>query len=103
MSPPLNRGDGEVTEPRIIMRSSICGHHHADDCGGCRSARESNDYRLRMADDTIEALVEALGSLVDQDLQFDGESIVIRCGSHGAAIERARKARSALSLVRRGE
>jgi hypothetical protein len=45
-------------------------------------------------------LYEALCSLVDQDLEFNGESIVIRCGSHGQAIERSRKARTALAKAR---
>jgi hypothetical protein len=41
-----------------------------------------------------------LGELVDQNIEYSGECIVIRCGSHNAAIERVRNARAVLAKAR---
>ena len=60
---------------------------------------ETNAANLRIAA-TAPELCEVLAGLVDGDLEFNGESIVIRCGSHGEAIARARKARAALAKAR---
>jgi hypothetical protein len=45
-------------------------------------------------------ICEALASLVDGDLHYADNTIVIHCDSHGEAIRRVRIARDALSRVR---
>ena len=42
-------------------------------------------------------LLEALRSLVDDDLTYNGASVIIPAESHGDALERVRKARAAIA------
>ncbi len=48
----------------------------------------------------LQQLSEALASLVDRDLVFDGNCIVIRLDTYGQALEVASRARAALARVR---
>lgn len=61
-----------------------------------RGVEEANSHLIAAAPD----LADALTSLVQPDLAYDGSNIIIRCSSHSEAMEIVRTARAALAKAR---
>lgn len=64
---------------------------------------DTRERERKMGSETEKAdLVEALASLIEQNVVYDGNFIRIECDSHGDAIERVRLARAVLAKATGG-
>lgn len=78
-----------------------------DDCADAVATMKKGEAMMYAATDLqcaqgdlVDALVVALGQLVDADLTYSGATVVIPAANHSDAIARVAKARAVLSTAR---